>query len=326
MFKVGLDIGYSNLVVAYGETPETLNTKVLPVGAGPLELLPQQPTGETASSIQVLIDDERWAAGVEPERLQGWDRELHGDYPSTKSYRALFLAALLLSERETIDMLVTGLPVSQYTDADKVKALVERLKGQHVVTPKRTVTVNDVLVVPQPAGAYMDIASSTDDDDLVEMMDEGRVMVIDPGFFSVDWVLFSEGEVRIKSSGTSLKAMSVVLAEMDRLIQNDHGAKVGIDRIEKALRNKKEHVFLLGQRVGLTDYWKLACERIAPSALVSMRQSMREEGMNVDVVILAGGGAASYKDAAIEIFPRAKTVITEDAVLANGRGFWYCAA
>lgn len=326
MFKVGLDIGYSNLVVAYGETTDTLKTKVMPVGAGPVDLLPQLPTGETAASIQVVIDDERWAAGVEPERLQGWDRELHSDYPSTKSYRALFLAALLLSERETIDTLVTGLPVSQYTDPVKVNSLVNSLKGSHVVTPKRTVTVKDVLVVPQPTGAYMDVASTTEDEDLVDMMDEGRVMVIDPGFFSVDWVLFSEGEVRIKSSGTSLKAMSVLLAEMDRQIQADHGAQVGIDRIEKALRNKKEHIFLLGQRVGLVDYWKNACSRVAPSALVSMRQSMREEGMNVDVVILAGGGASSYKDAATEIFPKAKTVITDESVLSNGRGFWHCAS
>ncbi len=49
MFKVGFDIGYSNLVVAFGESSETLKTKVMPVGAGPLDLLPQQPTGETAA-------------------------------------------------------------------------------------------------------------------------------------------------------------------------------------------------------------------------------------------------------------------------------------
>lgn len=85
-FILGLDIGYSNLKMAMGFRGEEVTTTVLPVGAGPLELMPQQLTGGAGSCIQVVIDDEKWVAGVEPDRLQGWDRELHGDYPATKPY------------------------------------------------------------------------------------------------------------------------------------------------------------------------------------------------------------------------------------------------
>lgn len=324
MFVFGLDIGYSNLAMAYGRKGEAISTRILPVGAGPLDLLPQQLSGGTADTIQVLIDGEKWAAGVEPERLQGWDRELHENYPSTKAYRALFFAGLLLTEQTEIDVLVTGLPVNQYMDPNLVTALKDRLLGEHQVTPKRTVTVKEVRVVPQPTGAFMDIANSTKDDDLVDMMSEGRSLVIDPGFFSVDWVLLNEGEVRIKSSGTSLKAMSMVLAEIDRLIQDDHGASVSVDRIEKAIRANKKNVLLLGQRIELEGYWKKASMAIAPTALVPLRQSMREDGLNVDVVILAGGGASSYQEAAHELFPHSRTEISDDPVLANARGFWHC--
>ncbi len=323
MFKVGLDIGYSNLVVVHGTNRDNLKTEVLPAGAGPLDLLPQQIKGGEGSSLQVLIDNEKWAAGVEPERLQGWDRELHEDYPSTKAYSALFKAALLLTGQEKIDRLVTGLPVNQYTDSKRVSELVARLKGTHTVTPKRTVHVEDVMVVPQPTGAFID-AATTADRNLVEIMDEGRVLVIDPGFFSVDWVLFSEGEVRIKSSGTSLKAMSVLLDEMDTRIQDHHGASVGLDLLEKAIRAQRKSILLLGQRINLEEYWKQACSHVAPNALVPLRQSMREEGLNVDVVILAGGGAEAYKEAAEEIFPKAKIQVSTDSVQSNGRGFWHC--
>ena len=45
-------------------------------------------------------------------------------------------------------------------------------------------TVKSVVVVPQPAGAYMDIVSSTKDEGLLEVLREGKTVVIDPGFFS----------------------------------------------------------------------------------------------------------------------------------------------
>lgn len=54
-------------------------------------------------------------------------------------------------------------------------------------------TVKSVVVVPQPAGAYMDIVSSTKDEGLLEVLREGKTVVIDPGFFSVDWVALEEG-------------------------------------------------------------------------------------------------------------------------------------
>ncbi|WP_422109045.1 hypothetical protein [Xenorhabdus bovienii] len=47
---------------------------IMPVGAGQLELMPQQLTGGAgSSSIQIVIGGEKWVAGVELDRLQGWE-------------------------------------------------------------------------------------------------------------------------------------------------------------------------------------------------------------------------------------------------------------
>lgn len=323
-FVLGLDIGYSNLKMAMGFKGGEVTTTVLPVGAGPLALMPQQLTGGAGSCIQVVIDDEKWVAGVEPDRLQGWVRQLHGDYPATKPYKALFYAALLLSEQKEIDVLVTGLPVSQFMEPERREALKKRLEGEHQITPKRSVTVKSVIVVPQPAGAYMDIVNSTKDEGLLEVVQEGKTVVIDPGFFSVDWVALEEGEVRYHSSGTSLKAMSVLLKEINRSIQEDHGGSPGIDKIEKALRSGKGEVLLFGQKVGLKEYLDKASFSVAQNALTPMRASMREDGMDVDVVLLAGGGAEAYQAAAKELFPRSRIVMTANPVVANATGFWFC--
>lgn len=157
MFVLGLDIGYSNLKIAMGHKDEGMTTKVLPAGAGRVELMPRNMSAGMGNDfLQVVINGEKWAAGVEPSRLQGWERELHRDYKSTDVYKALFYAALLVSEQTEIDMLVTGLPVDQAKDEQQRNELIDLLKGAHQITPKLEVTVKDVLVVPQPAGAYME--------------------------------------------------------------------------------------------------------------------------------------------------------------------------
>ncbi|EFP0183612.1 ParM/StbA family protein [Escherichia coli] len=325
-FVLGLDIGYSNMKLTMGYKDDEPRTVIMPVGAGPLKLMPQQLIGGAAtdSCIQVMIDNEQWVAGVEPERLQGWERELHSDYPSTNPYRALFYAALLLSEQKEIDVLVTGLPVDQYMKAELRDALKVRLEGVHQITPKRSVAVKSVIVVPQPAGAYMDVVNSTSDEELLEIIQGGKTIVIDPGFFSVDWVALEEGEVRYHSSGTSLKAMSVLLQETNLLIRADHGGAPGIEKIEKAIRAGKQEIFLYGEKVSITDYFKKASIQVAQSALIPMRSSMREDGMDADVVLLAGGGAEAYREAAKELFPKSRIILPDDSVAANARGFWFC--
>lgn len=327
MFILGLDVGYSNLKVAMGDKGTKLSTLTLPAGAGLASLMPGRlpgPGGAKADYIQVQLNGEAWAAGVEPERLQGWERELHEDYPSTNSYMALFYAALLLTEREVVDVIVTGLPVDQFKDEGLRNALVSRLVGKHQIAPKRSIEVLDALVVPQPAGAYMDAISGDLDDDILSAIQYGKTVVIDPGFFSVDWVALVEGEIRYQSSGTSLKAMSVLIQEVSSLIASDYASPPKVELIEKSIRSGRPHVYLFGQQVELKPYIDKAAQSVTREALVSMRKTMREDGMDADVVLLAGGGAESYELSARELFPKSRIIVSDNPVLSNARGFWFC--
>ncbi len=122
----------------------------------------------------------------------------------------------------------------------------------------------------------------------------------------MDWVALEEGEVRYHSSGTSLKAMSVLLQETDRLIQEDHGGAPGIEKIEKAIRAGKGEIFLYGEKVSIKDYFKKASTKVAQNALIPMRKSMREDGMDADVVLLAGGEPRLTKTLPGSFFLRAE--------------------
>ncbi len=95
MFLVAVDVGYSNLKILSGQTGQPPAVMVLPAGAGPASTMPEQiGRGPDVQSLTVLVDEEPWVAGVEPSRLQNWERELHPDYPATMAYRALCHAAM----------------------------------------------------------------------------------------------------------------------------------------------------------------------------------------------------------------------------------------
>jgi len=328
-FVLGLDIGYSNLKLVFGDKSKegAYESRILPVGAADASLIQHQLIGSrNDNSVMVNIDGKNWVAGVEPYRLQGWDRELHQEYPTTDNYKALFYAALLLTGQNVVHQVVTGLPVDQFKIKELNEKLIKLMEGEHQITPKRKVTVEKVTVVPQPAGAYIDSLYSFSDsgDEIIKhAITEGKMVVIDPGFFSVDWVVLQNGEVRYKSSGTSLKAMSMLLEEMERLIKLDHGASPSVNELESYIREKKDKVLLLGQLIELKPYMQTASSSISKNALTPMKTTMREDGLNVDVVLLAGGGASSYEEAAKEIFPRSRVIVSQDSPLANARGFFH---
>jgi plasmid segregation protein ParM len=319
MFIIAVDIGYSNLKTLSGYSGSAPSAMILPAGAGPLTAMPDSlGLGRDDKHLIVTVDDELWAAGVEPSRLQNWERELHPDYPATGSYRALLHAALVVSGRERIDRLVTGLPVSQYQNTAHRERLVAALQGQHQVTARRAVQVDSVEVLPQPAGAYLDMVGHA----AANSVEAARTLVIDAGFFSVDWVLFDGGELRSANSGSSTSAMSLLLEAADTLVQHDHGGRLGRDQIEKAVRTGHDTVQLFGTPVQLTPYITAAAKRTGAVALTAVKQSLRSEPREVDVVLLSGGGASVYAEAASAAFPRSRIVVPDEPVLANVRGYW----
>lgn len=324
MYVVGLDIGYSNVKIVMGDSraESPSGSTVMPSGAGPLAHMPQR-LGNSEDPIddviRVKVDGEDWVAGVEPGRLQSIDRELHKDYSKTNAYLALFHAALVHTGKSVIDHLVTGLPVYQHQHKEIRDQLSKTLIGTHNPVGDRIVKVLNVSVLPQPTGAYLDLVNTYGD---VEVLEEGRVLIIDPGFFSVDWVTLEAGEIRNNSSGSSLKAVSILMERLDQLIAQDHQARVGVDRLEKAIRHGESKVLLFGRRIELQPYLIKAAQQVATEALTSLRQAIRTDDRNIDVVMIAGGGAAAYRDAVSDIFPRSQVIVPPEPVLSNARGFW----
>jgi plasmid segregation protein ParM len=283
----------------------------------------QLSSNESDGAIHIMLNGAPWVAGVPVDRLENWERELHPDYPSTDSYKALFYAALLKTGQKRIDRLVTGLPVSQYLDFERREALIEQLTGTHQISAKRTVEVVEVDVLPQPVGAYMQLLSVSNEDEM-ETMEEGQVIVLDPGYFSVDWVAMQGRSLRKDSSGTSEKAMSRVLEETARLIEEECGSGAATkEKLENAIRNGRKSILVFGERVEAKPFLDKAIQAVAPQAMSSLRAKLREEKAGADIILLAGGGGAAYADAARQVFKRGQVIVPEIPVLANAQGFWF---
>ena len=318
-FVLALDVGYSNLKLLAGPPGEPPSVTVLPAGAGPASALPLRVGAAPGrqDGLAVEVGGVAWAAGVEPSRLRTVPRELHPDYPASPGYLALVHAALLAAGRAHVDLLVTGLPVSQWMDAARRAAVQRLIEGIHQVTAAQRVAVASVDVLAQPIGAYLDLDAAEP-----ATLSQSRVLVVDAGFFSVDWALFDEGDMRAASSGTSTEAMSVVLDATGELIRRDHGSRIGRDLLERALRGGAAAVPLFGRPVELAPYLAEAARQTTHVALTAVLQSLRGEEREVDLVLLAGGGAATYEPAARELFPRARVKVPDAPVLANVRGYW----
>lgn len=314
---LGIDIGYSNLKLAFAPKGGVTQTVLRPAGAAPSDRFGSRFDGKAHEDfLHVLVDGQEYVAGVSPDRAEMWSRSLHADYTASASYKALFHAGLLLSEMDRVDVLVTGLPVSQYLDEAHRNALTKQMHGTHQVTPKRSVSVDRVKVIPQPIGGLLDYIDQEDAD-----IEDARVLVVDPGYFSVDWVVVAQKDIHRQSSSTSLNASSVILEEASKLIAKDHGAAVKSEVLENAVRAGKPTVLVLGQRVEIAPYIGQASKIIAPVVVETIKKSLRTES-NADLIVLVGGGAPFYREALQDAFPRLTVATPKEPVFSNARGFW----
>ena len=318
MSVIGMDIGYSNLKVVYGDKggePVLVNR---PAGAAPSDHLGQRIMGDD-DAVRVMVNGREFAAAISHDRIENWPRELHKDYTATESYRALFYSGLLLSGLSEVDKVVTGLPTSQYFDTSLRARLSQTMKGEHQVTPRRKVLVKDVKIVPQPLGGFVDYLHGLADPSQVE---DASVLVVDPGFFSVDWVLLVNGEFKRASSGSSLDAASVILEEASTLISKDHGGNPGRDKLENAIRSGRNTVSVFGARIDIAPYLADATSKVGHIVCSRLQESLRKEDSGIDTIVLVGGGAPFYEAAIKAAFHQVPVSQSPDSVFANARGFW----
>ncbi|HZR37585.1 MAG TPA: ParM/StbA family protein [Nevskia sp.] len=317
---LGVDIGYSNLKVAVGSEDGSVpelgrGALVVPSGAAPADRVGKAVFGAD-KGVEVLVGGRPWMAGVPQDSIMQWHRTLDERYPESDQYLALYLAALRLAKVETVDLLVTGLPVNQFSDQKFRRKLQERLTGHFEVGGGRRALVNRVMIVPQPIGGFSEVVHQD------PALAEEAVLVIDPGFFSVDWVLVNKGQYLAELCSSSNHAVSMVVERVLKQLNEQGIALRQVEMIEEALRSNRKDIKLGGRTVDLDQLLSRVSAEVARTAMAAVLGSLRSWGRKPDRVVLVGGGAKLFEAAVRQAF-EPETVRTLPApVLANARGFW----
>lgn len=252
---------------------------------------------------------------------------LDPDYCLTDGYLARLYGALAymlpgLPAERAIDRLVLGLPLN--TIREHAGALAEICVGRHVVTDAgATVEVRAVSVYPQPLGTWANFLAVHPKLFRTRGHRAPMALVIDPGYNTVDW-LVCRGFTPVESrSGVALRGVSAVLRAMaDRMVTDvARGALPSqvVRRLDEAL--SAGHPFTIaGQPVDLAPYLS-AGQYLIDEAAQAIRNSVGSI-QDIDLALLAGGGAALYAKTLEAAFPSHQVLTLPNPWFANVRGFY----
>lgn len=326
-FIVGLDIGYSNVKIACGTSKSfEPSLSVYPAYATSEPETDLALAKKSEHELKVFPNGNEWRVFIN----RVGHRELHDKYHSSEMYMALFYGALLKATEgrstDVIDVLVTGLPVRIANSDDERKHLSEQLTGRHEVTPGRFILVKEVAVLSQGVGIMNDVLNRDGliSDDDVEF---SNILVIDPGYYSLDYVTFVRGDRQRQFSGSNLNAASVIIEEMARTYEQENPSEGALEneRIETAFR-RGDKTFNNGFRnVEIAPLIEKVTPRIAGVVVAELLNRTRSIGP-IHIIISAGGGSSFYNEPIKEAFKTARVIQSPNPVASNSIGYWHYGA
>lgn len=278
------------------------------------------------NTVRIEVNGVVYEVGKDARLAQdaSYSRTLTSDYSMSDPYLAMLRGAMFYMAVPHIDLLVVGLPVN--TVDIYGEKLRSRLLGSHTL-PKVVdgvptgesydVEVRDVRVVAQPIGGFFDYSISNN---LYGKMRNQMNLLIDPGYYTLDWLVAAGVKTVSPRSGAHSGGMSAVLGAIAEAIGKKLGTQItDVTGIDEALRTGTNPRFF-GQEFEIADYVNIGKEK-ARQFVRTLAGKVGNKGVDIDNIILAGGGADFFKDIISESFPHHELVVTKDPVFANVRGF-----
>ena len=278
---------------------------------------------------EVTVNKIRYQVGKDILTGNEHTRKLAADYSQTDEYLALTIGAMYYVYRATrervIEKMVVGLPVTLFKDRTVRDRLKHRLAGMHEIqdpfdakTDLVHISVNEVMVVPQPAGGFSEWHFHHDAETGAPVQADEVTLVMDPGEFTLDWLTLVGTSLRADRCGALDEGMSAIVRAVERQFAADMGeisvpstiVKRGLISGSMTFRTKS---------VVAAPYLKLAksrAEEIAGEVYVKVGGTE-----DVSHFVLTGGGASIFEDAFKKAFRCDKIHVVKEPMYANVTGF-----
>lgn len=308
---LAIDVGYGHVkwvsVTSEGETKRGIFPSVAVITT-------RDRAGESMGmsnlrTVTVNVGEHNYVVGRDAhlEADAHFSRTRLNDYSQTEGYKALMLGAMVISGMREIDQLVIGLPMT--TMASYHEVLKEQYRGEHFIGAanakrKNVVSINNVTVTSQPAGAILHAATVN------ETLRKKTSLVIDVGYFTVDYLMCQGLRPYYARSGAVEGGMSsyydhLGAAVVEQLSNAGFGKKSAIDHflLEKALTEGEvsddgqvKYTLMLGNRaVDISE--SVIKSKIKLNGYIDrIVTGMGSNSLDmVNSIILAGGGGTFLK-------------------------------
>ncbi len=239
--------------------------------------------------------------------------------------RQLLIDRLALEQGDDNDWtVVLGMAVNQFTDDAYVKSLTSQWIGSHTASNGQTVQIRDASFVPEPVGAYW--ATVLSNPDLKQSAEEGTVLTIDGGYFTLDWAVITAMALVSESCGAVNNGMYKIVTTIQRELKRNGLPTFDLVRIESACAGKKSlYDGRTGDYIDINPYLQSALDDHVPQALASLANACDGILAQNPSIILTGGSASLLRPYVEQGFPGLPVFIPNDPQMANAEGYYLMA-
>ncbi|MCF2900890.1 PRTRC system protein D [Pseudoalteromonas sp. OFAV1] len=274
-------------------------------------------------TVKVETPGVTWEVGPDSPTIasKSETRVLHDDYVNTEQYKILLKGALAYIGKQEIDLLVLGLPVS---NMGKESDAIAFAKGTHKINSELTVTVKDVVVVPQPLGALYNYSMRCDN---VQKLMKTNTVVLDAGYHTFDFLTAKGLQINFERSDARPGGMFSILKAMSESIEEETGVKYkDYNEIDQCLdlanytpENSRGSLYIYDKEVPLEKHVKKTRPIIIEN--INFLKSTVQDTTDISTIILSGGPGVVFRNEVSKAFPNQNLIVMSDGIYSNCRGY-----
>lgn len=243
-------------------------------------------------------------------------RNVGDRFPETPEYEALVLGAIAQMGAVHIGHLVLGLPVHNMTKYSQL--LTQKFSQKTFMVCGRKVSINRVTVLPQPIGTLIYIAMKQK-----RALTPGETrLIIDPGFYSTDWIVADGFKIHEKRSSGTVCGVSHILDEACKHISAKLNLEFNsIERLGIALRENTT-LKITKHELTTNELWSFIdqssnvindCLSVIEASVGSM--------MDINEIHITGGGGRFFSEICKQRYNGHPVELLEDSHFVNAVGF-----
>lgn len=319
-----IDLGYGNTKYTKGKNSISgISCDMFP------SIAPFQSNNNLSSGVfgsidtkNVIVNNTVYEVGPDANSVVDvhYAHPLHSTYCQTDQYIALQYGALAYMGCTHIDILVAGLPLNLLNSHKK--ELTEKFQGEIKINNELTINVDKVVVVGQPMGGYVNFVQQNALANASGFKNT-KSLVIDPGYYTFDWMVMKGYTPIIERCGAENGGMSSLLDRIANEISKDKNINpdlipyTNIKAIDEGIQSGK--FMMYGKSVSLMPYI-LKSSKYMRSVFDTMVNKINGYD-DIQNIILVGGAANFFKSAAQKYFKHHEVKLMPNSIYANVKGF-----